>query len=51
MAYQIKVLVTKPDNLSSIPGVHMMEGENQFTHVSSNLTHVLWPTVYSLIQK
>jgi hypothetical protein len=29
MAQQAKILVTKSDNLSSIPGPHMMEGESQ----------------------
>jgi hypothetical protein len=30
MAQQIKVLATKPEDLSSTPENHMLEGENQF---------------------
>ena len=36
MAYWGKGLATKPDDLSLIPGTHMMESENQFSQV------VLW---------
>jgi hypothetical protein len=28
MSQQVKVLATKPDKLSSIPGIYMMEGKN-----------------------
>lgn len=30
MAQQVKGLATKPDDLSSVPGAYMVEGENQF---------------------
>lgn len=30
MTQQVKALATKPDELSSIPGTHMREGENLF---------------------
>lgn len=28
MAQWVKILAAKPDNLSSIPGTHVVEGEN-----------------------
>ena len=31
---EVKVLVAKPEDWSSIPGTHMVEGENQFPHVT-----------------
>lgn len=35
MAYLLKVLVAKPNNLSSIPGANVKEGENQFSHMGA----------------
>ena len=29
MAQWVEALLIKPDNLSSIPGTHLVEGENQ----------------------
>lgn len=37
MAQLLKVLAAKPDDLSLIPGTHMVEGKNQRPQV------VLWP--------
>lgn len=34
-----QVLATKPDDRSSIPGTHMVEGENQFLQVVLQLPH------------
>ena len=33
MAQWVKGLATKPDDLSSIPGTHTMEGENWFLSI------------------
>lgn len=32
IAQQVKTLVFKPDNLRSIPGTHLVEGENRLNH-------------------
>lgn len=42
MAQWVKVLPVKPDGPSSIPGLHIMEGENPFqvlamVHVQANM--------------
>jgi hypothetical protein len=37
MAQQIKAFSTKPDNLSSLPRTHTVEGENQLFCLSSDL--------------
>lgn len=37
MAQQVEALATKPENLSSISGTHMMEGANSFPQVTHNL--------------
>lgn len=37
MVQQVRVLVTKPDNLSLNPGSHMAEGENQLPTLFSDL--------------
>lgn len=37
MVQRVKVLVAKPEDWGSIPGSHMLEGENQV------LQGVLWP--------
>lgn len=29
MVWELKGLATKPDNLNLVPGIHVMEGENQ----------------------
>lgn len=39
LAQQGKVLATKPNNLSFIPGTHMAEGENQLYRVVLQLPH------------
>lgn len=38
MVQSTEVLAAKPDNPSSVPGVHMVEGENQLPLI------FLWPT-------
>jgi len=35
MAQWIKVLATKPDDLSSIPASHLVEGEHQFMEITA----------------
>lgn len=35
MAREVKVLVDKPEHQSSIPGTHMMEGQNQLCKLFS----------------
>lgn len=35
-AQQVEILATKPNGLSSIPGLHMVEGENLYTHKLSS---------------
>ena len=43
MAQQVKVLASKPDNLSSIPETSVMEGENQlYKVVIFPLQFLLW---------
>lgn len=37
MAHQVKLLVTKPDILSSSPRTYTIEGENWLPHIASNL--------------
>ena len=37
MARQVKTLAAKPDDLSSIPRAHRVEGENQSPPLSSDL--------------
>lgn len=37
MAHQVEELSTKPDELSSVPGIHMVEGGNHFYKLSSDL--------------
>lgn len=39
MVQQIKALVTKPDHLSLIPRIHMVERENQLLQVVLCPTH------------
>lgn len=42
MAQRVKVFNTKTDDLSLIPGTHIVEGENQLQNISYNLnTHSL----------
>jgi hypothetical protein len=44
MAQLVKALAVKPDNMSSIPESHMLEGENQHSQasfVTSTHTHTL----------
>lgn len=41
MTQQAKVLAVKPNDLNSIPGIYMMEGENQLSQL------VPWP-LYTL---
>lgn len=49
MAECIEVLATRPENLISIPGTHLVEGKNQFHKLSSGLyLHVPWPTHISV---
>lgn len=50
MAQWAKVTVAKPDNLSPVPQTHMVEGENQFPHITlwfvpthSDFSHP-WPS-------
>lgn len=44
MARQVKAWDANPDEESSIPGTHRMEGENQFPQVA--LLH-MWPAVHT----
>lgn len=39
MAQPAKTLATKPNNLSSIPRVRMVEGEKRFPHIVFCLPH------------
>jgi hypothetical protein len=53
MAQQIKVLAAKPDNLSSIPGTHNVEGENRLYKVvlhSPCMLHGTYAVVYTHLQ-
>lgn len=43
MAQQIKVLVTKPDNLSLVIGTYIVTGENQLPQVVLYLTSTREP--------
>lgn len=40
MAQWVKALDAKPDDLSSVPGIHIIEGENQLLEVVLWLPHV-----------
>lgn len=40
MAQQLKVLVTKPDDLNLVPGTHLVEGENQLLEALPDSHHV-----------
>lgn len=42
MAQEVEVRTAKPDVLSSIPGIHIVEWENQ-----SQQIHALWPLTYT----
>lgn len=42
MARRVKALAAKLDNLSSIPGTRMMEGENWLPCCLLTNIHVLW---------
>lgn len=44
MAPWVEVLATKPDSLSSIPGAHMVKGENQLPGVVLISADALWHT-------
>lgn len=39
MAQQLKVLVTKPDDLNLVPGTHLVEGENQLLEALPDSHH------------
>lgn len=43
MAQQVKILTTKPNNLSSIPQTHMVKGDNYLTQgvISALSTHTI----------
>ena len=53
MARQIKVLLDKSGDLSSVPGTCMAKGENHLYKLSSDLHHAMdgTPTVYTLTLK
>lgn len=42
MTKPVKVLITKPDDVSSIPGPHTMGGENKLASGSPTSTWVPW---------
>jgi hypothetical protein len=41
VAQQVKAPATKPDDPSSIPGTHMVEGENQLLQCPLTSMHAL----------
>lgn len=42
MAWWVEILVPKQDDLSSVPGTHMSEGESMSTNCSLTFTLTLW---------
>jgi hypothetical protein len=49
MTQQVKVLAAKPEDLSSIPETHTMEGEKQHLKVSSDLHTYIMAQAHPLL--
>lgn len=49
MAQRIKAVATKPENLGSIPGTHIVKGENYLLQVSPLTAQVQVPQTTKII--